>query len=684
SFLNSNQNLTVSDSAIVDANFHQKSYQAFFDPARFSIPCSLDITATRYYSFILVLHKLVQAVNSTAGYIPLRLIIQNFLDAGLLSVLCPQWDDTAHACFKEELFKLSADEVLYLDIQPQNQLARMPYTLDMIEKLRALITEISGINTIAGLLSLLAREQPLAPERICTPEELEYTDIRPKLWEAAANFSTAETLGIVQNWSVIFPPAELAEGILRLWLDFIKPIRLSRMLLNPVQPAWEIINLLDSRNRKYVTLAFFNMVENVLPSSPSPVWLLNESQRGLIGLKTYKDIRGWERYYFFRLLLCAQEVQIYTHRNLDKNIEPSSFIGELLEICAQLGHPIPSEKVHYSLPELFRVWRNAPESDSGLNLTTSNICCHERTLSPEFFILPPDPTRDFPASHEIVCNSYSLYMFTKNPFAWYIQNLRKLTPLKAELIETISPTLFGNIMHEYFARILRPHAGIHQDLNALAEVFQDTPFLRKSLEDTLASPAFNCKIPKNYNAEFLSSIISACLVDTLGAFYSGFILKRLKGQRFRLIPEEKRSTIEELTPKQLTTAERDGATYRLSIKGRADLRIETEKHKLIIDFKTGGASVEQLIFYEWFYYLIDAPDSADELESLFWLIFDKTRGKEFTDSKKRAKYYDVIHNSLIQCLEKGYQQGIRAEDRKWLKEITRADLQTVGVEDAKI
>lgn len=680
-FLNQDHDASPKDAAIVDSSFYQSSYSALFHPDEFSIPCGLDLASTMYYNYLYVLHKILLAVTKNSGFIPLALVIQNFLEPAMLRILQPDWSAKEISSLRAELFKLSGNEVLYLDLQPDLQLKKHPYTMQLVNALREQLTAISAVDTASALVSQMGKDACFAPEAICTAEELEYTDILPKIWEAAANFTAIGSLGVVTDWSRIFPPAEVAGGILGLWLDFIKPVRLTRIPRESSQPNWEITNLLDCRNREFHTLAFFNMVENVLPSSPAPVWLLNETQRGMIGLKTYKDIRRWERYYFFRLLLCAQKVEIFTHRNLETNIEPSSFIGELLETLGQIGEKLDVQVVHYSPQQLFQHWSKAPESQSDLNLTQSALRTKGSPLPPEFFRLPADPDHDFPAPAEIVCGSYSLSIFSKNAFAWYIQFWRKLDTLNAELIETISPSLAGNIMHEYFARVLRPLSGVAHDLETLAGVFSNTDELRKNLAEVIRSDEFKYKIPKNYNAEFLSSIISDCLVDTLSAFYHEFLTTKLAGRKFKLIPEAKYSSAEENNPKFLAEAEKQDIHYRISIKGRADLRIESDPQKMIIDFKTGNASVEQLIFYEWFYYLLTNPAEHEHLKSLFWMIFDKCKGKETTNETKRSKYMNEITSSLEMCLNEGFWIGVKSADRKWLKEITRSDLYIAGVED---
>ncbi len=101
-------------------------------------------------------------------------------------------------------------------------------------------------------------------------------------------------------------------------LNYLKSAKISIQRNEKLSPEWEISNLLDSRNRAITKVAFFQMIEGIVPSNPTPVWLFNESQRAKLGLKTYNDVRKWERYYFFRLLLCSEQAICLSYANQER------------------------------------------------------------------------------------------------------------------------------------------------------------------------------------------------------------------------------------------------------------------------------------------------------------------------------------------------------------------------------
>ncbi|HCM15196.1 MAG TPA: hypothetical protein DHW79_04485, partial [Candidatus Cloacimonas sp.] len=118
--------------------------------------------------------------------------------------------------------------------------------------------------------------------------------------------------------------------------------------------------------------------------------------------------------------------------------------------------------------------------------------------------------------------------------------------------------------------------------------------LKLALQSLSNSSEFYYKIPKNYNEEFLNSIISERLAISMKEFYYRFLLPRLQNTSFELIPEGARPE-DEKAFKELCRIEYEGKEYVLKIKGRADLRIHSPQMRYIVDFKTGSANSAQLL-----------------------------------------------------------------------------------------
>ncbi|MCD8481177.1 MAG: PD-(D/E)XK nuclease family protein [Candidatus Cloacimonetes bacterium] len=159
-----------------------------------------------------------------------------------------------------------------------------------------------------------------------------------------------------------------------------------------------------------------------------------------------------------------------------------------------------------------------------------------------------------------------------------------------------------------------------------------------------------------------------------------FLRRNWSDASFTLIPENERMTDAEKQGKILVQQNIDGSEYRIRITGKADLRVESADSKYIVDFKTGRAKAEQLIFYEWLYYLLDDPTTESQLKSVIWLILqmrvdDSIKIKD----EKRKKYLENISEALTACFEYGYRLAAKSTDRSVMRDISRSDLYLPGV-----
>jgi hypothetical protein len=658
------------DAAIIDSSFWKQPYSALYPEDIVGNRQQLPITNTLLFRFLSLLKELAISQINSPGFIPLRVITRYCLDSEIPSCLLENWTEAQQELLTREIFALADSEVIMLDINPLEQFGNLPQDKSSYPLLcmlcQALFSKLSGILSLTGirqLSELFAGE--LEPRRFCAKEELQKTDILEQFWTALANFMGTESLNIVADWSLIFSHPGI--GIFGLWLDFLKPVLLRFNSPQSSKDSWEISNLLDSRNRSFANLAFLQVVEGILPQAPGSVWLLNEGQRARLGLLSYEVIRNWERYYFFRLVLTTPRVQIFTYRDLEMNQKPSSFIGELLQLAA-----VSCQKVRIPAKTLFEAYAGACENPLGAAIAQAE-CFHQKAGA-EFCTLPAEPEKDFGGSHEIRFNSYDISLLERNPFVWYIQGLRKLKARKTDLQESLSPALFGTLMHSYFAEILGTNTSRHSNPASLKAAFTDDERLRVVLQSIAHSREFFYKIPRNYNEVFLNRIISDCLAASLKEFYYRFLEPYLQQSEFELIPEGARPD-DERNYRQLCKVLFNQQEYPVKIKGRADLRINTPHTRYIIDFKTGSASVNQLIFYEWFYELIEHPERAKQMQSHFWMILDmQINRSEVVKDAKRASFAEDVAGNLQSCFADGYAIGRRSADRHMLKTISRSDL----------
>lgn len=659
--------------AIIDSTFHQKPYRALFPNALAGNANKLPISQTRLFQVISFLVELASSQEKTPEFIPLSLIMRFCLDDSITPVLVEGWSSARQEKLNREVFRLADEDVILLDLNPEEQFPEHPGKENAFSELVALgkklfpvVRRIVEMRTLEELIGIFSGD--FDPESLASPQELEKTDILEQFWTSLANFQAIRSLGVVKDWGDIFRHPGI--GIFKLWHDFLKSKNLKLQQPEGSFTGWEITNLLDARNRSFERIAILQAVEGVLPQSPGSVWLLNESQRARLGLLSYETIRNWERYYFFRLILASNHAQIYCFRNLEQNQKPSSFVGELLQIVG-----VEIQKVKIPVDDIFRAYLAGREKHLGADEI------FHASVDESFCTLPSHPERDFGEKREIRFGSYDINMLSRNPFVWYIQSLRKIRGIRMNLSESLSPALFGTLMHYWFAEILGKEPSFHKNTEKLRQIFTNDVRLRQILSSIIHCRDFIYKLPKNYNEEFLNGIISDCLVASLKEFYFRFLEPYLAGKQFELIPEGSRPVDEEHY-KLLTTINNLDQDYHLKIKGRADLRINTPAKRYIVDFKTGSADATQLIFYEWYYELIDHPDRENMMESYFWMMLERRiNSKETVKPISRKRFATDIGEQLLKCMESGYGVGKRSSDRDIMKNITRSDL--ILAKDAK-
>jgi hypothetical protein len=664
---------------IIDSSFHQKSYSRYFDPQRFRLPEAFSINQSGVFQMLGAIQKGIVAKQQSGGFLPLCLVAKLFAQPWFLPYFVDAITEQQRQDIWYKLDTMLKDDFLYVDIEyfdgNDNSLFHK-----VMRQYIGLVTNFGKVRSISDMCALLDTPTGLQINKLVSANEAEYTDLMPCFWERLANFASIESLALIPSWAEVFTDEDCGAGLLELLLGFLKSAKVSYRSKQGRQSNWEISNLLDARNRSFDTVAFFQMIEGLLPSNPTPVWLFNETQRSKLGLKCYADIRAWERYYFFRLLLTSKQVLCFSYRNVERDISPSSFLGELEQLLGR-EDVLSQEKACIAVKQIYEGLTGKLIQAALSESEVKASCCLQAIPPREFFIIPSAPQQDLGGNGELKTSASGLIQLLKNPFIWYVETHSKLQCLPYEAEEQISNKLFGNIMHAYFARILGKEEGHHNGLDRLEAVFGNLKYLQDGLVELLNSGDFRYQIPKNYNADFLTEIISVRLAESLNVFYENWLKPHLDKRSFTLIPEANKMTKTERDYKTLGTVLFDGKEYSIAFRGKADLRIETENEAMIIDFKTGNRDYRQLVIYEWFYYLLDAALSEDKLNSLFWNILDTKETKDSITPAKRSKLKADILDAFLSCLANGYTQGVKTTDRQRLVNITRADLLTAEKEE---
>ena len=105
--------------------------------------------------------------------------------------------------------------------------------------------------------------------------------------------------------------------------------------------------------------------------------------------------------------------------------------------------------------------------------------------------------------------------------------------------------------------------------------------------------------------------------------------------------------------------------------------METAAENFIIDFKTGEGKKEQLIIYEWVYYLLLDALGDKSLSSQICNILQQESKPADIDARQREAYKDKLYLGLSTIFQTGFGLSTKTTDRSQYPAITRADLYSI-------
>lgn len=702
---------------LVDAKFATQPYKTVFSPRFFAFPQPQPLVAADIYIFFQCLSTGLQSLTTLGGkrFVKLDWLLQ----AVGIKVFLRYFGADFNGQQKDELItwlsSLADRDIIYIDLDLQ--ICRLkeatlptdspiPAFLLRVFTLLAACDRVSSITDLIDLIDAQVAETVggIAISGLVTDMEAKSSLILRCFYEALANFASIATLQIVDDWTVLYPQMSVAAGIFDLFMQFLKPKTYQVFRTEQPQQRSIVTNLMDTRNIRAAKVTFLNLIEGELPSQRTPVWLLNERQCKSLGLKTWEDIRRWERYYFFRLISSAAEVEIFTIASQDNNVEPSSFVNELVLYAEQ--HPLVIPSGNADLPSVIdRAVSNAKsksetsavivsEEKTGMHalslktLFENLIPCEQPSalsLEPampspnslQFFNLPYAADADFGSDKLCKLSWSSCVRFIKDPLGYYLRDLRKLQPRVTQIKETMTRKMFGTLLHHYLMVIAERLAAHQQGMLAMKWDWINTDFLQANLNSALAAPILTYQIPQNYNWEYLREVLSPYLIDTAYWFFHSGLGKDpdFQNQFLTLIPETEGMTVQEYAHKLLLPADSNSLGLAVMIRGVADLRLETSSKRFIIDFKTGNADKLQLLFYMWFYYLIEQPELEPDIRSAFYKLMDKDMDwLEFDPKVTPVTLKDTIQSALENIAVSGFAPATETNVKNYHGDISRVDL----------
>ncbi|NLP10068.1 hypothetical protein GX408_06695 [bacterium] len=670
-------------------------YYRFFSLNKLGLRLLQPFPQTTIYRFLARLLDILNSVKPDQTdphrlLAPLPILLDALMDADFCRSICPS-DCPDPRRFSDQavraVYDLLEQDYRYIDLHgdffslQDHSVAR---SRPFLQPLLFLLQHTLGLQDMQSLIEWIDAEDGVRIRGIINEDEKNHSDILDVFYSSLADFYTLGTLEFLADWQEVFTPdhgserTAVSRGWLRLLLEYLKPKRIHFSTGAPVEPPVQVLSLTDTRNQTYDRVIVLNLAEGVLPSAPVTPFLFNEHQRRVLGLTTYEQVRMREKKAFAGLIFTTPEVHLLARKNTEKNVEVSSFVEELaLHFHNREMHITPVDEAWHRrvyailLPE--QAMKAAPPST---------------VLHSSFFTLPVDRRQDFP-DRTIDLSFYDYFTCSKQPFLYCIRHLLHIEPRAKEFDDDFSLPFIGKITHAVMNLIWRfyleePFAIASPDeWTELADTYLERAFHHWMQK----KPENRYKIPQNHSLIYFNEIYRPILISGIRSFFN-FLDTRLHlpMNQTKIFPEGEFSSSTEKEGVTLTTWQEEDGEWRIKIKGRADLRLETSDppRRYIFDYKTGNINREQLLFYELLYYLLLHPELEDQVASYGYHLADQTakefiqlyqrRGAPVSRRQVRLEFIARLQAHLSDILTKGFMVGSTTPSQPDWHPVIRTDL----------
>jgi len=646
--------------------------------ARFNVGGSAPLSSSSIYKFLASLHTIIENIvyepTRKKLLVPLPAMLNAFLDVNFATALMPELDlddkEIAHSFYElmDRDYRFADLDGDFIAVMRRNKAA------PALQTMLAFLNKVLTITSIDDLVDLIDAPGGIVVNHILSEKEIRFSNVRETFYRALSDFDSLGRLNFVEHWADIFenrraPQTCTAAGLLRLFLDYLKPRYYRLNTRAPETPRVEFTSLQDTRNLALQKVIVFNVVEREIPHARQTPFLFTDRQRKALGLKIYEDVRLREKYYLHRLVLTTPQVTLLTQKNIEENIDVSSFIEE---IRLRLSSGMLQESVVD-----YEDYRGAYEQV--LQRRQDYRVDPRRALVLDFYLMPLDKTRDFP-DHSLDLTFYALANLLNNSFVFYIKNMIRLQEKTKCVDADFTAKLIGNIVHEGLNNVWRDYLP-EQGTPPHRLIFKEIPesLIVAALRKTLATDRFYFSLPHNYADIYFREIMLPRIVDGIKRFFVYLDRIGLESKAVHIYPEKDEPMLRQAYIPFIKSEKID---FTVNIGGRADLRIEADdaSQYCIFDYKTGGSKKEQLMLYELYYYLIENLAPPERVFSYFYQILD-AEGKElreFSSRSSKAEQIEQFTENVKNAVRDLWRNGFALPEQKTaledMKDISRADL----------
>lgn len=662
---------------VVNFSELRNPHARLLSPQRFNVGGSAPFTETSLYRFFQAAYSLLEALvfepERSKLLLPLNAVLDALLNDAFAAALFADSPD-AHAVVPDYIYGLLDYDYRFVDLDGDLfSSVRSGDGVGHLRRLLVFVERLLDINSISDVVNFIDSSAGVNVDDVLTEDEKKLCDAREAFYRALADFYSLENMGLVDDWSAMFenprlaPAARTAAGILRLFLDYLKP-RSIRFHLAPTEtPRVDFTSLQNTRNLNYQKVIIANVVEKEIPHARQTPFLFTERQRKALGLKIYDDVKLREKYYLHRLVLTTPHVVLLTQKNIEQNIDVSSFVEEI--------------RLYAAAPQMndvvYRVEDYADAYAQFLNSCSEYRVDTKRATVADFYMIETDRERDF-SDAQLNLSYYSLSGMLSNAFTFYIKTITRLQEKTKEADADFSAKLIGNILHDGLNAVWRDilqQQGlppVQIDFSAISD-----ELIARALNRTPAGDRFYYAMPHNYADIYFREILLPRAAAGVRRFFSYLDRIGVSNKPLNIYPEKDEPMLRDAYMPFFTLD-----NLKVNIGGRADLRIEAADAAqfLIFDYKTGGMKKEQLILYELYYYRLEKTAAPASVQSYFYQILD-AEGKELGEYGRRLKkeelidqFTDQVKGAVRELLQTGFKLPKQKAALADMQEITRADL----------
>ncbi|MFW6270071.1 MAG: PD-(D/E)XK nuclease family protein [Bacillota bacterium] len=576
---------------LLSPRLENTEYHRIIPAAKVEIPGEEKFSRSIIFKFIRSLYRLLQSAPAGKDLIGL-VELQNAVNRTFFRKYFNLSQNTCN-----HLKNLIQDNYLYLNQEMVNKI---------IPEVKPVFAELNNLRDISNLSDLVTYMDGLDLEKLS--DSLWKNDLS-QFYDGLMELSALEDMNLVSSWEKYY--SSPAVGLLDRLLQYLEYKQ-----IQPVQPEekpeLQMQSLESAPHCCRDQVVVFNARQGWLPAGSEPGFFLTEVQRREIGLPTSREIRENQRYYFLRHLLSARKAEVISLENKEENESPGAFMEELKLKYDLEFKQAPIRRSHYvNLYQGIFNRKNSYNDHKSVSLLPE----------PEYEIIgEEDPLiekEDFPGDI-FYLSYYKFNTLTNCYFQFFCERLMKLEEELGDVEKKLEPLTFGNIVHNLAEKMLNSVS--------IDQLVMEKKEIESLIEEILEE--FSPKIDHRFDY-YYKRVVKEELVASMQEF-----LEELKGilSYHQIKPAAfKVEYTPDIDSKPFYTS--DIVDYYL--RGRIDLFIRGKEGSLLVDFKSGGSSEDQLNFYSLL--LNRVQDRAEPVYKYIYQVLEKDFVSVPPDSEVKFK-----------------------------------------------